>query len=43
MALALDISLTGFTLGVQRVELLLQALFRRLACVDGAAGLLRDM
>jgi hypothetical protein len=38
MLLRLDERHTGFTLGIERVEILLQAPFARLSRVDGAAG-----
>ena len=37
LALAPDEGLAGFPLGIQGVEVLLEALLRRLAGVDGAA------
>ena len=37
VTLAGDVGLGGFTLGIERVKFLVEAFFRRFACVDGAA------
>src|SRR5205085_2514387 len=41
LLLALDIGFGGFALGVQRIELPFESLFRRLTRVDGAADAVR--